>query len=63
MRLLGKLLAANIISRELRPLVVVTDLNEEWRLLWVDKATIMLGSCPGSAVAMAIIQALVAEVG
>lgn len=60
---MGQLLAANILSRQHRPVVVVTDLKEDWRLLWVDKATIVMGSCSGSAAAVAIIQALVAQVG
>lgn len=60
---MAQLLAANILSRQHRPVVVVTDLKEDWRLLWVDKATIMVGTCSGSAAAVAIIQTLLAQVG
>lgn len=60
---MGRLLAANILSCQNRPVLVATDLNEEWHLLWVDKATIMIGACPGPVVAVPVIHALVAQVG
>lgn len=60
---MGQLLAANILSRKHRPVVVVTDLKDDWRLLWMDKATITTASCPGAAAAVAIIKAMVAQVG
>lgn len=58
-----QLLLANILSRGLGPVVVVTDLVDEWQLLWMDGNNIMSNAFSGRGIAVDSIRALVKQVG
>jgi hypothetical protein len=43
--------------------VVLTDLREDWRLLWMNGSSIEFAKCNNARIAMAVISSLVKQVG
>ena len=43
--------------------VVLTDLNDNWRLMWIDGSSVRMGKCSSRAQAVALISLLVQQVG
>ena len=43
--------------------VVLTDLNDDWRLMWIDGSSVRMGKCRSRAQAVAFISLLVQQVG
>ena len=43
--------------------VVLTDLNDDWRLMWIDGFSVGMGKCSCRAQAVALIKSLVQQVG
>jgi hypothetical protein len=43
--------------------VVLTDLNDDWRLMWIDGLSVRMGKCNCRAQAVALIKSLVQQVG
>lgn len=51
-----QLVLANVLSSQLQPVVVLTDLNEKWQVLWMDGNTVFVGVCPSRCAAVSVIQ-------
>lgn len=54
------LLLANVHAPRFRPVVVVTDLIDDWTIHWLDRRRICTFACPDRGTALAIIDCLIA---
>lgn len=58
---LCQLVLANLVCGELKPVVVLTDLQESWRLLWMAGSTAKVASFTSSAAALAAIDGCIVQ--
>ena len=59
---MGQLLLANVHSPTFHPVVVLTDLQEYWQLLWMDGNMIYTGACKSAAAGVACVNSLIEQV-
>lgn len=54
-----ELVVASILSTQWKPVVVLTDLMEDWQLFWMNGATVKHMRCPSRAAAVVVIKGCV----
>lgn len=56
-----ELVVANLKSPALKPVVVLTDLGDVWRLLWLEEGKLMVGECISRVQAVAVVRGCIQQ--